>query len=124
MPQFWPPSELEFDIFGSGGITPQELLRAGVPTLDGWYDQYDTKRPAKIATASAAQTPKGMAVGPDGRVTIDPAAVKAALPGAGVTIWDKVSDYFGRAIIIVLGFIFVAVGLSMFKGDAANILRN
>jgi len=29
--------------------------------------------------------------------------------------WDQISNYFGRGIIIVLGFIFVAVGLSMFK---------
>jgi hypothetical protein len=29
-------------------------------------------------------------------------------------------DYFIRGVVIILGFIFVAVGLSMFKGSSSN----
>jgi hypothetical protein len=36
---------------------------------------------------------------------------------AGSSLSATVNDYFVRAIIIILGFIFVAVGLSMFRGQ-------
>lgn len=41
------------------------------------------------------------------------------ISGATVSLWDKISNYFLRGTVIILGFIFVAVGLSMFVGGKA-----
>lgn len=40
----------------------------------------------------------------------------------GVT--DTIKNYFLRAVVIILGFIFIAVGLTMFKGQAPIIVQN
>ena len=39
----------------------------------------------------------------------------ASSSGGTISIWDKFNDYLLRGTVIVLGFIFVAVGLSLFR---------
>ena len=43
------------------------------------------------------------------------ATANASSPSGGVG--GTIADYFARAVIIILGFIFVAVGLGMFRGN-------
>lgn len=57
-----------------------------------------------------------------------PAATSVAAPslgtsGASKTSGSVVADFFSRAVVIILGFIFVAVGLLMFK-PAQQIISN
>lgn len=44
-----------------------------------------------------------------------------ATSATGGTTWSgKIGDWFVRGAVVVTGFIFVAVGLSMFKGESAS----
>ena len=56
----------------------------------------------KAISATAADLPSG-------------GATTAAASGAQSGIGAVISNYFSRTIIIILGFIFVGAGLSMFK---------
>jgi hypothetical protein len=62
--------------------------------------------PAPTTPTSGAGTQSGTAGSPG-----------APSGTAGGSLSATVNDYFVRAIIIILGMIFVAVGLSMFKGQ-------
>jgi hypothetical protein len=43
-------------------------------------------------------------------------AASSAQPGAGSSIaTGSIADYFARTVIVILGFIFIAVGLNMFR---------
>lgn len=50
--------------------------------------------------------------------TADPAATPSGTNSPKITPWDKASDYFVRAIVVIVGFIFIAAGLSMFKTNS------
>lgn len=51
-----------------------------------------------------------------------PTAAGGASGTIGATLGQTVNDYFVRAIIIILGFIFVAIGLSMFRGQGQSVI--
>lgn len=61
--------------------------------------------------------------------TMDPSSLIATATGiAGSSVMKKsgidaktIENYFGRIIVIILGFIFVAVGLALFKTPIINI---
>lgn len=46
-----------------------------------------------------------------------------AVPAKGASTTSTLADYFSRAVVIVLGFIFVAAGLVMFKPVAGVVQR-
>jgi hypothetical protein len=48
--------------------------------------------------------------------------LNAANQSAKISSTSTWSDFFLRGVVIILGFIFVAVGLSMFKGSDVNII--
>ena len=76
-----------------------------------------------LATGQAAIADAGSAISataadlPSGGATTAAAsgATTAAASGAQSGIGAVISNYFSRTIIIILGFIFVGAGLSMFK---------
>lgn len=45
-------------------------------------------------------------------------AISGAVNDAITSTWDKAGNFFERGTVIVLGLIFVAVGLTMLKGPA------
>jgi hypothetical protein len=81
---------------------------------------------------SDAYAKRGGAVGNTGAAAPGGGATGAGTPGApaqsltGTTAGDWIADYFLRAVIIILGFIFVGAGLGMFRAPAviANASAN
>ena len=65
-----------------------------------------------IAFPGAASAPNTAKANPTAQAPINAAAQDAKAPAMTA---GSLGDYFARAIIIVLGFIFVAVGLNMLR---------
>lgn len=63
-----------------------------------------------VTTPGAAATPATSATNPAANASATAAANPTSGPVAG-----SIADYFARAIIIILGFIFIAVGLNMLR---------
>lgn len=83
-----------------------------------------TPGPLKGFGGFAGGTDTNAAGKPVPEITIGGPEGDAAAPGTGSAevagsggIGASIENYFTRAIVIVLGFIFVAVGLSMFRGE-------
>lgn len=39
----------------------------------------------------------------------------------GTSVSDTIAQYFVRSVVIILGFIFIAAGLYMFKGNTVSV---
>jgi hypothetical protein len=64
-----------------------------------------------ITTPGGGQSvPSSVAANPTAQASVTPPSSTSAGPAAG-----SLADYFARGIIIILGFIFIAVGLDMLK---------
>lgn len=68
-----------------------------------------------MSVTPGASNPAPGVMGADGEVAPTGAV-------AGIPVPD-IGEYFGRAIVIILGFIFVAAGLSMFREPLAQLAK-
>lgn len=92
-----------------GGSTGNTLLDQNLTGLRGSISGL-TNMSASIENLASTAASLG------GGSTTNNAAATA--PAAATGIAASVSDYFIRGVVIILGFIFVAIGLSMFRsGD-------
>jgi hypothetical protein len=65
-----------------------------------------------ISQPGAQSAPSSVAANPTAQAPVNQAAANAAQPAVTA---GSIGDYFARAIIVVLGFIFIAMGLNMLK---------
>jgi hypothetical protein len=65
-----------------------------------------------LATPGASSLPNSTISNPTAQAPVNAAAAQASAPTLEP---GSLGDYFARAIIIVLGFIFVAIGLNMLR---------
>lgn len=91
---------------GSGGRAASGIQKKSAGFLDGFFDGF---------SGAVLSTVPGLG-GSQGGSESDEAAPE-------ISIWDKISAFFLRATVIILGFIFVAVGLSMFRSQTPLILN-
>ena len=114
------------DPFNTLSTDKDQSSLLGTPATGNIFTDYashlagsaDLYAAAKSLGISSPATPSGTstdtATGPD-------TSTSAATSGGGFL--DSVGDYFGRGVVIILGFIFVGVGLNMFKQGTIAIPR-
>lgn len=86
-----------------------------IPQLPGSFAPSATSKGNVVASAGGANS--GAYIAPTTPQTAAPSNAQAgAQPSpAGGVVSGSLADYFMRAVIIILGFIFVAIGLNMFR---------
>lgn len=94
------PGGTPFTVPGSGGGSPYQISGASLGTVG----------PSVVTTGGGLSVPNTVAANPTAQASVTPPSSSTAGPAAG-----SLADYFARGIIIILGFIFIAVGLDMLK---------
>lgn len=117
------------NLTSSQGVAPLgNALDWSIPALPainfGSFAPSSTTRGAVVTSQGGAST--GGGVSPAGATALAPGNASPTTPAptaSGVTS-GSLADYFLRFVIVVLGFIFVAIGLNMFKpGIVPNPVR-
>lgn len=104
-----------------GTSTNQNPLSITTPqrgtTMSGFISDIanTTLSGAESDLSQAIDVLSGDPLGPTGQAS---GGAASAQTGAGTFSSSTISAFFLRSVIIILGFIFVAVGLSMFKGNS------
>jgi hypothetical protein len=140
-------SDFDFPVFGPDGKLMGNLTSSqGVPNkgnalydFDSTFSAFPAAVPAIAAPFAPSETSPGAKItssgsgaGAAGEVTAanpstatvpSNAAASASPSPAGGIVSGSLIDYFLRAVIIILGFIFVAVGLNMFRPGTVPVPR-
>lgn len=104
-----------------------------LPALPSTFAPSSTSQGTAIASSGGTSTGGNVAGsgGNAGAALTTPQATAAPTAGAATTssgvVTGGIADYFLRGVIIILGFIFVAIGLNMFRPgtvpNPANLVR-
>lgn len=125
------------DMFGSNTVPPYGIdLSAPIhfdtykgPSVPGYgangigVQTYAIGGTGNAPKTGGLDSPTITANGVAGAVSANPDEPISLAPGVTVTGSLIPQNWFVRGTIIILGFVFVAVGLSMFKGPAIAVIQ-
>lgn len=113
--------------FGPGNAVNNFLNSKGLPTLG--LPNASAPNPFKLPLSNTAGAGSPASTG--GTPNASPVAANGVNPDAGskqpagvIGSAGNLGAYFTRAVVVILGFVFVAAGLSMFKGTAVAVIRS
>lgn len=113
------------DVFGNPAyVGGQAQNLTGDIVVPGGSNSYGPQLPALGWSGGSAASSNGgvLNLGTLHPTTSTPTQTAQAGSGtaaSGASVLDGINSYFVRAIVIILGFIFVAVGLSLFRQPLA-----
>lgn len=115
------PDVLPFDVqnglVDGAGIGVDNVLASGIDSLRGAVSAMSSPLQITVTKNTGTGTTPGIAGASAGSTTVPQAIDAATAAGTAATgTWQVLfGAYFVRAIVIILGFIFVAVGLGLFR---------
>lgn len=106
LPTFGSDGKLLGNVSSSQGATPNIRLDQDLPNVGGVASLNGIPQAASAAGIQGAGIPPSATTG----------SVSATTGGSA-------SDWFTRAVVVILGFIFVAVGLTQFKQSVISLVK-
>lgn len=120
-PVFGSDGTLQGNLTSNFGQTPAPNFDSNLPELSALPSLPSAFAPSATSAGNVVTSFGGAnaasAVAPTSPASAVPSNAQASAqpaPASGVTS-GSIADYFYRAVIVILGFIFVAIGLNMFK---------